>query len=310
MRKDMYILLWLLLFVGFVRKNYEKGMRGRRLRNESLAPVVAASVASGDGTLLDQGELMLVHVGVDDSLDTVGAKGDGERQACVKLVAVGREGNDGELVEGDAKGDLRDDGSDTKGGGTLEIDDAVGLVGDLGSLGGTIHLFDLLKGEHGLASDAGGRPNSNLLVTMVTDNVGMDRGLGDFHTILDGDAEANRVEVGAGSDDLVRGETGELLGHASEDIDGVGDEHEDGGLLNGLETIQDTAEDVFVTEDELVTALTGLLAGTGGDDDDVSLTALLGGADANFGRGDKGGILKIEHLTLADLCVEVVDEQL
>lgn len=285
-------------------------MQGRRLRKESLLPVVAASVASGDGTLLDQSKLILVHVGVDDSLDTVSAERDGEGQAGVKLVAVGREGDDGELVEGDAEGDLRDDGSDTKRGGTLKIDDLIGLVGDLGSLGGTVHLFDLLEGEHGLTSDAGGRPDSDLLVTVITDNVGMDRSLGDLQTILDGDTEADRVEVGAGSDDLVRREARELLGHASEDIDGIGDEHEDGGLLDGLETVQDAAEDFFITEDELVTALTGLLAGTGGDDDDVSLTALLGGTDADLGRGDKGGILKIEHLTLADLCVEIVDEQL
>lgn len=267
-------------------------------------------MASGNSTLLDQGELTLVHFGVDDSLDTVGTKGDREGKAGVKPVAVGREGDNGKLVEGDAEGNLGDNGSDTKGGGTLEINDLIGLVGDLGSLGGTVHLFDLLKGEQGFASHAGGRPDSDLLVAVITDNVGMDRGLRDLQTILDGDAEADRVEVSTSSDDLVRGETGELLGHASEDIDGVGDEHEDGGLLDGLETVQDAAEDFFVTENELITALTGLLASTGGDDDDVGLTALLGGADADLGRGDKGGILKIENLTLADLCVEVVDEQL
>lgn len=240
-------------------------------------------MASGDGTLLDHGELVLVHVRIDNSLNTVGTKGDGEGQAGVKLFAVGREGDDGELVEDDAESNFGDNSSDTKGGGTLEVNDGVGLAGNLGRLGGAVHILNLLKSEQGLASDAGRRPDSDLLVTVITNDISVDRGLGDLQSGLDGDAEADRVEVGAGSDDLVRGEAGELLGHAGEDVDGVGDEHENGSLLDGLETIQDGAENVFVTEDEFVTALAGLLAGTGCDDDDVGLTALFGGADADFG---------------------------
>jgi len=263
--------------------SYDNRAVDARRGKEGLLLVVAASVAGGDGTLLDHSEFVLVHVRIDNSLNTIDTKGDGEGQAGVKLFAVGREGDDGEFVEGDAESDLGNYSCDTKSGGTLEVDDRVGLVGNLGSLGGAVHLLDLLKSEHGLASDAGRRPDSDLLVTVLTNDVSVDSGSGDLQNVLPGDAEADRVEVGAGSYDLVRGEAGELLGHAGEDVDGVGDEHEDSGLLDGLKTVQDRPENIFVTGNELVTALARLLAGTGCDDDNIGLTAFLGGANADFG---------------------------
>lgn len=42
------------------------------------------------------------------------------------------------------------------------------------------------------------------------------------------EAQTSGVQVGAGTEDLVLGQTGELLSHVGSDVDRVGDEHVDG----------------------------------------------------------------------------------
>ena len=69
---------------------------------------------------------------------------------------------------------------------------------------------------------------------MFTEDVGVDATCGDPGLGSEDTTETGGVEKSSGADDLVFGETGELLGKVSEDIDGVGDDQKNGVWAEGL----------------------------------------------------------------------------
>ena len=89
------------------------------------------------------------------------------------------------------------------------------------------------------------------------------------------EAQASGVQVGAGTEDLVLGQTGELLSHVGSDVDRVGDEHVDGVRSHLDQVRHDGLEDVDGSANELKTRLTRLLTRTSGDDDHVGVAADL-----------------------------------
>ena len=120
------------------------------------------------------------------------------------------------------------------------------------------------------------------------------------------------IEVGAGTEDLVLRQTGNLLGDMGGDVDRVGDEHEDGVRGDLHETRNDGLEDVDGGTDELETGLARLLARTCGDDDHVRVTAdfrIVAACDGH-GRIEAGAVLHVEHFGLDTFLGDVFEHDL
>lgn len=91
-------------------------------------------------------------------------------------------------------------------------------------------------------------------------------GGGDAQALRHEEAEARRVQVGAGANDTALGQTGQLPRDVREDVHGVRDDQQDGvgAVLHQLGN--DALQDVGVALDEVQTALAGALTGTSCDD--------------------------------------------
>lgn len=170
-------------------------------------------------------------------------------------------------------------------------------------------MLKLGERQQGLATDCCRGPKRDLLVTMVTDDIGLDGSVRDIEGLADRVPEADGIEVGARSKDLARRETCQLLGHESEDVDWVGDHDEDGRRLDGLHLAEDVLEDQFVSVDECVSGFARAVVVACSHDNDVCLATVLEAGVADFGRGEEGGVLEVEHLPEPDLA-DIVDEEL
>ena len=134
----------------------------------------------------------------------------------------------------------------------------------------------------------------------------------DVEVVGDEEAEAGGVEIGAGADDAVGGEAGELPGDVGEDVDGVGDDHEDGIAGVAREGRDDLAEECDVAVDEVQAGLAGDLAGAGGDDAEVGAGrhgVVDGGVDLGAGE-EGGGVLQVQHLAAELVGLGVHKDQL
>nr|GME18020.1 Uncharacterised protein [Ipomoea batatas] len=123
------------------------------------------------------------------------------------------------------------------------------------------------------------------------------------------EAEAGRVQVGAGANDAVRRKPRELPCHVGQNIHGVGHDHENTipGILHQLR--DNLLEQRAVPLDEAEAALPGVLPRSGGDDHEVRPGrdgVVHGGVDLGAGE-ERGGMLQVQHLA-AHLVRHGVDE--
>ena len=134
----------------------------------------------------------------------------------------------------------------------------------------------------------------------------------DAGLLRDQEAQTGGVEVGAGAEDLVGRQAGDLLGHVGGDVDRVGDEHVDGVRSDLHEARNDGLEDVDGGTDQLEAGLARLLARACGDDDHVGVTADLRivGAIDGHGRIEAGAVLHVEHFGLDAFLGDVFEHDL
>lgn len=131
----------------------------------------------------------------------------------------------------------------------------------------------------------------------------------DIEMIGDEEAEPGGVEIGTRPDDPVGGEARELPGDEGQDVDGVGDDQQDGVRGVAGEVGDDAAEEGEVPLEQVEPGLAGDLAGSGGDDAEVGSGGdgvVDGGVDLGAGE-EGGGVLEVEHLA-AELVGLGVDE--
>ena len=162
------------------------------------------------------------------------------------------------------------------------------------------------------AADLGGGPQRDLGVAVLTGDVAVDVLHG--RTGLQGDevAHAGGVQDGAGAEDLVLGQAGDLLGAVGHHVHRVGHRHEDrvGGDLDQLG--QDLLHNAHGGPGQLQTGLARLLLGPGGNGDDVGVAADLGvgGAGHGAGGGELDTLGDVEGLGLDLLLGDVLEDDL
>ena len=134
----------------------------------------------------------------------------------------------------------------------------------------------------------------------------------DAGLLCDQEAQTRGIQVGAGTEDLVCRQAGDLLGNVGRDIDRVGDEHVDGVRSDLDEIRDDRLQNLDGGADQLETGLSRLLARTCGDDDHIGVAAnlrIVGTVDGH-GRVEAGAVLHIEHFGLHALLGDIFEHDL
>ena len=105
---------------------------------------------------------------------------------------------------------------------------------------------------------------------MLAENVGVHVLLGNGQVLGDAGTQAGGIQQGAGTDDALLRDAGDLAENVSQDIHGVG--HDDVGGIGADrgDLGHDALEDVDVGIDQIDTGLAGLAAHAGGDDNDIA----------------------------------------
>ena len=242
--------------------------------------------------------------------DALAADDDGEGQANVADagVAVDEDG------EGHGAAEVVDDG--------LE-DEASGL-GD--AVAGVAFLFeDVVSGLDGLfeegdggvggvdafAAGEGDGEGGELGVAVLAEDIGAEvvRVDGEFggHE----GAEAGGVEEGAGADDTLRREVGELEGVPGHGVDGVSDDDEDGVGVGAGERGDQVAEEGDVGGEDAGAGGVGRAGGGGADDDDVGVAEVgeIGGGDAGGVGGKSAGVLEVGGFAVGDDTAAVDEDE-
>ena len=171
-----------------------------------------------------------------------------------------RDGPHVALVEQDGAADGRDDGADAEAGAALGGDDGGGLALRRVGYRPQVELARRQRPADRDAADRARRPGDELRVAVLAQHVRVD-GRGRHARVLGQQpAQPDRVEEGAGADDLVPRQAGDLLREVGQDVDRVGDEEEDGVRFERLHVRDATVEDLEVAADEVDAGLawTGL----------------------------------------------------
>jgi hypothetical protein len=88
---------------------------------------------------------------------------------------------------------------------------------------------------------------------MLAQNICIDRACRDSGFGRYGSTKACRIEVGTAADNVLFRKAREFEGEVGQDIDWVGDQEQDGGLLQRLHVIDHAAQDVAVAVYEIRT---------------------------------------------------------
>lgn len=130
--------------------------------------------------------------------------------------------------------------------------------------------------------------------------------------ISDEETETRGIQVSTRPDDPVRGEPGELPGDVGEDIDGVGNDEENGIRRVTGERGYDVLEEGDVPLEKVKPGFAGDLACTGGDDAKIGADSdrvVHRGVDRYAGE-EGGGVLEIKHLATELIGFVVDDDEL
>jgi hypothetical protein len=93
----------------------------------------------------------------------------------------------------------------------------------------------------------------HLRLAMLAQNICIDRACRDSGFGRYGSTKACRIEVGTAADNVLFRKAREFEGEVGQDIDWVGDQEQDGGLLQRLHVIDHAAQDVAVAVYEIRT---------------------------------------------------------
>jgi hypothetical protein len=162
------------------------------------------------------------------------------------------------------------------------------------------------------AANADTRPEWHGAVAVLANDIAVDVLRVDVEAIGEEPAEARGVEVGAGADDAVGGQAGELVGDVGERVDGVGDDEQRGVRAVLHELRDDLFEERHVLLHERQPRLALALPRARGDDADVGPGrdgVVRVGHDARAGE-ERGRVLQVQHLALELLLLHVHERQL
>lgn len=153
-------------------------------------------------------------------------------------------------------------------------------------------------------------PRHELRISMLTENVRVDRTCRHLGLIRQDPPEARRVQKRPAANTLLSGQTSQLLREVRQDIDRIRHQQQDGILLERLHVLDRTAQDLKIAPNQVRPALALLLFRTGRDDHDVALASLLvsAGADPGARVAVVRGVGEILDLSVADLCLGVDEE--
>ena len=200
----------------------------------------------------------------------------------------------------------------------LALDDAVGgaddVVGDALALGlvedAAVQGLAPLGDRH--TADLAGRPQRHLGISVLTGDVAVDVLGGRPGLQRDQVTHAGGVQDGAGAEDLILGQVGDLLGAVGHHVHRVGHRQEDrvGGDLDQLG--QDLLHDAHGGSGELQAGLARLLLRTRGDGDDIGIATDLGIVRAGHGtgRGELNPLRDVEGLGLDLLLGDILQHDL
>ena len=146
---------------------------------------------------------------------------------------------------------------------------------------------------------------------MLAQNVSVDVLLADGEVLGQAGAEPGGVQNGAGADDPVGGQAGDLAEHVGQDVHRVADQDVDGVGSMADDVGGDALEDVDVGLGQIDAALAGLPGDAGGDDDHVGAfrVAVTAGVDLGLG-GEGGGLPDVHGLAQSLLGVDVDEDDL
>ena len=146
---------------------------------------------------------------------------------------------------------------------------------------------------------------------MLADDVGVDAHGRHLEVFAEHVAEAGGVQHGAGADDAVGRQAGELPGGVGQNVDGVGGDEEDAVESVGHDVVDDGLEDLHVLVHQLQPGFAGLLGGAGAQDDERGVLAVGVGAagDLGAGGGPDDAVVEVHDVALGFALVDVDDRE-
>ena len=132
----------------------------------------------------------------------------------------------------------------------------------------------------------------------------------DVEVLGEEEPEPGHVKVGAGSDDAVDREPRQLPRHVRQDVDGVGDDEQDGVRRVLRQRRHDLPEERDVPVQQVEPGLPGDLARAGGDDGEVGAPGdgQIRVGDEARARQERRRVLQVQHLA-AELVRERVHKR-
>ena len=244
----------------------------------------------------------------------------GHAQGDVVDAGIGTHGGDGEeriLVAQNGLGNLHEARCDAVVGDALELDDVVGggaglvkgVLPELGELYIGARLQTVLGDVD--AGDVGVRPDGQLGVAVLADDVGVDVGRIEIQALAQRVSQSRRVQHGARPDDSAPGQAGHLPGHVGEHVDGVGGDQQQRvrGELHQMR--HRVADDLRVAAKQVEATLARLLVVAGREDDQGSVGAvgIVAQRDARLVR-EGHGVVEVGDFAFSLLLVDVDEHDL
>ena len=301
---------------AFVQKKTAPAAAGAVFRL-ALDPAFVQDAAQGVCGLPEVSGFLLAQCDGDQLFEAGGTHHGGHAQNDIVHAEVAvhhrRDGQDGLLVPDDDLADALDGHCDAVVGGALLLNDLVGAVLDLLCdvllrlvvVVVAAHLAEIVQRD---AGDVGAAPGRNLAVAVLADDEGVDALAVHGQVLAQLILQAGGVQHGAGADDPVLREAGQLDGGIGQDVHRVRHHQQDAAAFPLGDLRDDALEDVQVLVHEVQPGLAGLLACACRDDDDGGIHDVIVGAGIDLHVAHKGDAVADVHGFAFGLGVVCVDQ--
>ena len=168
-------------------------------------------------------------------------------------------------------------------------------------IGGTVTV-----GIYMVVCDVGQRPGNELTVAVFAVDMGMDILGADMEALCQRGLQTAGVQNGAGADDLILGNAGDLVEHIGQNINRIGNDDINGiGSIFG-DILSNTLQNADIGLCQIQTSHTGFSGNSAGDHNDVGVCGILIITGANdCGGAERGTLIYIKCFTDSLLLVDI-----
>ena len=164
----------------------------------------------------------------------------------------------------------------------------------------------IFKLTQAAAGDGGQRPGDEGSVSMLAIDIGMDVLLGHLEVLRKIATQTGGVQNGAGADDLVLRNAGELTESIGHHVHRIADDDIQGIRSHGGNLGSDLLENIYIGLSQIQTGLAGLAAHAGSDDHDLGVPSILiGSCDDGNGFPETGALNDVHNLAFQFILIDV-----